>query len=247
MAGAKKGLSPLAWVAIGCGGLLLILGIVAVVGLGWIGGKVKDFAEEAEKNPALASAKAIAWANPDIEVVGSDEVAQTITFRNTKTEDEWTVSFEDVEAGRWTVSKNGEDVTFSATEADGVTVTRSGGDEAGTVRLGGTDTSGVPSWAPIYPDAEVQPGMRSSSGGKVQGMLNLEIQDEAESVVTWYQQTLEAAGFQVEITRIDSSNAAIPAMASLVAKNQDEGREVNVAVRGDGSPVTAMVQYNGAP
>lgn len=52
----KKGLGALGWLGIGCGGIV-VLGIIGVVlFFVFFGGKMKDFAEDAVKNPTRAGA-----------------------------------------------------------------------------------------------------------------------------------------------------------------------------------------------
>ena len=52
----KKGTSPLVWILAGCGGLIVIVGIIFAVLAYWGVHKVKGYAETARKNPAVAAA-----------------------------------------------------------------------------------------------------------------------------------------------------------------------------------------------
>lgn len=52
----KKGLGPLAWIGIGCGSILLLAVIASVVFYFAFGPKIKEFAEDAQKNPTRATA-----------------------------------------------------------------------------------------------------------------------------------------------------------------------------------------------
>lgn len=115
-AAKKKGLSTLAWVLIGCGGLI-VLGLVLFVAGGlFVGSKVKQFAEEAQKNPVAAIGKAYAMVTPDVEFVSADEEAKTLTLRNTKTGKSITISADDLEKGR--ISFEGEDGSITVGGAD---------------------------------------------------------------------------------------------------------------------------------
>ena len=95
----KKGLSPWAWVAIGCGGLLLVAMIVMMVGGMFVAKKVGDFAEDFEENPA-AAAEMLIKMNPDLELVDSDRDAGTMTIRNKEDGEVITVNYEDIEKGK---------------------------------------------------------------------------------------------------------------------------------------------------
>src|SRR5678810_419501 len=89
---AKKGMSTGAKVAVGCLiALVLCVGgcfVMTAIGLKWAGGKVKNFAEKAEKDPDYGVYQAALWAfkaNPDYDVVSSDDAAKSITVREKKT------------------------------------------------------------------------------------------------------------------------------------------------------------------
>ncbi|HVR97292.1 MAG TPA: hypothetical protein VMW27_11805, partial [Thermoanaerobaculia bacterium] len=105
---AKKGLSPLAWVGIGCGALLVVGFIVFAIITFVIGRKVKQMAD----NPDAAAMTAIEWvikANPDVELVKSDPDTKTFTVRDKKTGEVTTVSLEDAKNGKFSVKKQGAD------------------------------------------------------------------------------------------------------------------------------------------
>ena len=78
----KKGLGPLAWVGIGCGSLIVI-GIIVFTIIGVIvGPKVKQFAEDAQKNPTRTMATTmISVSVGTIEMVAEDDANQRYTVR----------------------------------------------------------------------------------------------------------------------------------------------------------------------
>jgi hypothetical protein len=78
----KKGLGPLAWIGIGCGGIvvLVIVGIVAFTVL--FGGKIKQFAEDVQKNPTRTTANAmVTMSAGQFEMVAEDDVNKRYTVR----------------------------------------------------------------------------------------------------------------------------------------------------------------------
>ena len=79
-AGQKKGLSGLAWLGIGCGGLI----VLAIVGFAivafFFGSKVKDFTTEAAKNPTKAAASMMVSMGVG-EIVAEDDVNKRYTVR----------------------------------------------------------------------------------------------------------------------------------------------------------------------
>ena len=130
----KKGLPVLAWVAIGCGAIV-ILTLVAFGALGFFAVRkgtemvkeatgadsVSEFVEGFEKNPARAAAETAIRLNPELELVSSDDEAGTITFRNSRTGETATVDFEEIAQGRLSITTDEGDYSFDA--SDGVTVT----------------------------------------------------------------------------------------------------------------------------
>ena len=95
----KKGLSPWAWVAIGCGGLLVLFAIVVTMSGMFVAKKVGDYAEEFKENPA-AAAELLIKMNPELELVDSDREAGTMTIRNKEDGEVITVNYEDIEQGQ---------------------------------------------------------------------------------------------------------------------------------------------------
>jgi hypothetical protein len=78
----KKGLGPLAWVGIGCGGIVVLVIIAFVVFGVLFGGKIKQFAEDAQKNPARATATTIVTMSAgQLEMVAEDDANKRYTIR----------------------------------------------------------------------------------------------------------------------------------------------------------------------
>ncbi len=92
---ARKGLHPLAWIAIGCGGLIVV-GVVVAMVLGIFAAKKLG---EVGDNPAKAAEWFIKM-NPDLELVEHDESAGTMTVRQESTGETVTANSEDLKEGR---------------------------------------------------------------------------------------------------------------------------------------------------
>ncbi len=82
----KKGLGPLAWLGIGCGGIV-VLGIIGfVIVTVMFGGKIKEFADEAQKNPTRATASIMVKASAgQFEFVAEDDTNKRYTVREKQT------------------------------------------------------------------------------------------------------------------------------------------------------------------
>ena len=81
----KKGLGALAWVGIGCGGII-VLAIIGIVISGMMfGGKIKQFAEDAQKNPTRATASLMVSASAgQFEMIAEDDANKRYTVREKK-------------------------------------------------------------------------------------------------------------------------------------------------------------------
>jgi hypothetical protein len=82
----KKGLGALAWLGIGCGGLVVLLIIlVAVVGMR-LGPALKQFGADAQKNPTKATAEMmVKIGNGQFEMIAEDEPNKRYTIRQKTT------------------------------------------------------------------------------------------------------------------------------------------------------------------
>ena len=110
----KKGLGPLAWIGIGCGGLL-VLGIIAFAVFAIVlAPKVKKFADEAEKNPTRAAASLMVTVSAgQMEMVVEDDANKRYTVKQ-KQNGKLTTIY-------WSKKKNAPEVIqgdFSAIPAD---------------------------------------------------------------------------------------------------------------------------------
>lgn len=82
----KKGLGTGAKIGIGCGVIVLLAIIAAVIGSVMLGGKIKEFADEAQKNPTRATASMMVKVSAGtIEMVAEDDANKRYTVKETKT------------------------------------------------------------------------------------------------------------------------------------------------------------------
>ncbi len=81
----KKGLGALAWVGIGCGGLIFLIVIALAIGMFFFGGKIKQFAEDAQKNPTRTMATTmVTVSGGGFEMVNEDDANKRYTVREKK-------------------------------------------------------------------------------------------------------------------------------------------------------------------
>ncbi|MEO5716851.1 MAG: hypothetical protein ABIT37_25450 [Luteolibacter sp.] len=121
----KKGLGTGAKIGIGCGGLVLlvIVGIIIAVVMG--AGKLKNFAEEAQKNPTRATATMMVSASMgNMEMVAEDDANKRYTVKEKKSGTMTTIY--------WSAKKNAPEVIpgdFSAIPAETATPAPDAGSE----------------------------------------------------------------------------------------------------------------------
>jgi len=78
----KKGLGPLAWIGIGCGGIIALTVIGIVIFSLTFGSKIKQFAEDAQKNPTRTAASMMVTVSAgQIEMVEEDDANKRYTVR----------------------------------------------------------------------------------------------------------------------------------------------------------------------
>lgn len=241
-AAKKKGLSPLAWVGIGCGGLLLLaivaFVIAAALGLSWLGGQMEEF----EDNPAMASAKMMVRVNPEIELVEADDEAGTLTIRNKETGEVMTVGLDEIEEGRITFESEGEEITMGVEEGEegeGAFTVR---DREGktTFRVGAGGEEDVPEWVPRYRDVEVEGTMYQSSPDEVSGAFTFETEDSVDEVIEYFEGAFEDAGLAE--TGRNTYQAGEVRGATLTGEGG--GRTVSLLLNAQGGTTRGTVTYS---
>jgi len=236
---AKKKTSPLVWVLVGCGGILLIGLLVLALGTYFVGKKITSFAKDAEKNPAVAAAKVMAMVNPDIEIVSSDDEAGTVTLRNTKTGEEITMNAEDISQGRLKFkNEKGEEVTFETHGEDG-----KGGlsvkSDKGEMHFGSGDAASIPAWLPAYPGARPDGTYSARTPDGDTGGYSFETGDSADEVASFFRRELEDAGFSIDSSGKQSAGSTM--IANLTASSG--GKKVTVAVTQEGGSTRVVIGY----
>jgi hypothetical protein len=217
----KKGTSALVWILAGCGGLIVVLGLIFAGLTYWGFHKVKGYAELAKKNPALAAAKLMVAANPNVEIVSEDDNAGTITVRDKKTGEEITMNAEDIKNGRLKFSnKKGEEVTFEGSGKPGKEGFKIESSK-GTMTFGGAEGEAPPAWVPTYPGGKTIATSREKTAEGFTGTFSFQTGDPVEAVTTRYETELKAKGFDV-------NRVSMATMVNLTAKGDGGKRTVNV-------------------
>lgn len=218
--GPPKKSNVLKWVLIGIGAFFMLI-VIAVVGLGlFVAQKAKQAGLDSElikKSPALAAAKMMVAANPDVELVSADEGKQEITVREKKTGKVYTMSFEDAKNGKFTMKENGKT----------------------TLTVGGK--AKVPAWVPDYPASDPQGAFSAQGEDGASGTFTFKTKDSSDKVVKYYQDQFKASGLTVTSNITNQSGQSAAGMLS--AQDEANKHTVTVIVGAEGSDTTVAVTY----
>jgi hypothetical protein len=234
----KKGLSPWAWVAIGCGGLIVLSFIVVSMSGMFLAKKAADFVEDVQENPE-AAAEMLIKMNPDLELVESDRDAGTITIREKESGEVITVNYEDIEKGKLSFETDEGEMTFSASEdsEEGLFTVTTEGEE--TVRIGSSDMDSLPDWVPVFPDATATGTYSATTADGVGGSFQLTSSESAEEVLAYYVEQLEGEGWSVQKTEYSGPDGK---GGQVIASMED--RTVMVILSTSEEGTQAMVNYS---
>jgi len=236
----KKKLGPLAWVLIGCGGLIILAGVLVLAGGFFIAYKAKQAGLDPElmrKNPALAVTKLIAAMNPDIEVLKVDDARGIITVRDKKQNKVLTINLEDAKKGRIVFQEAGKEAVSIEAHGDGSSGTLDIKSAEGSMHIGAGGTA--PAWVPSYPGSSPEGTFATKGAEGEAGSFHFSTKDPVDKVVNWYADALKKAGFQATSNVmqqdgkasggvVSGENAATRQTVTVILGSGDQGASVNV-------------------
>lgn len=237
----KKKVSPWVWVAVGCGGLILVAALVLAILTFWVFKKGKEFVSGAEKNPAVAAAKVAAALDPDIEVVDADDEAGTVTIRNRKTGEVITLDAKDIQKGRIAFSdEKGKKVRIESSEKEGGVRFSS---EEGEVLFGSSVS--LPAWVPVPAGTKLEGGLAASGKRGKGGAAGFKTAMTASEVLAFYERELKGSGFSPTVSKFEQDGRVL---GGLVQGKHVDGRSVLVTVsREDDLTHVALTYEEGQP
>ncbi len=256
---AKQGTSPWVWIAVGCGGLVVV-GFLIFLALGFFvfnktkevveettgSGSISDFIKDVQENPSKTLAEAAVRANPDLELVSTDDEAGTITFTNTRTGEQATFNFEDIAEGRFSMTTDeGEYRVDANQDGEGEGGFTFSGPDGQETRIGASaDLSAVPDWVPRYPGmAETQSTLHSTTAEGMMGAFTGKSTDDAQQVVDHFKQLFEDKGW-----KIGGESMTRTGETAFGGINGDlgDGRSVNVVIMESAGNTQVTINYNQA-
>ncbi|MGA2040763.1 MAG: zinc ribbon domain-containing protein [Bryobacteraceae bacterium] len=215
---AQRKTSPLVWILVIILGLF-VLGGVGVVGVGmFVVHKAHQLGfdpDEWHRNPGLAASRMITAFNPNMELVRINEGDNTITMRDKRNGHVVTMSFNDVQRGRFRMNVRG--------------------DNGANVEIGG-DSSKIPSWIPAYPGAKPEVAFSGSSDQGEGGTFTFKTSDSAQDVMKFYQDKINGMGLKTNLVANSSDGGTI-------AASEENGRSLNVTAGASGGQTSVTVIY----
>lgn len=216
--------SPLVWV------LVIVLGLFVLGGLA-VGGLALFVAHKAReagistdlwrRNPAAATARILAAANPDIQIVSEDDGAGTVSVRDRKTGKTMTWNLDQAKQGRFSITAEDEN-----------------GKNA-TVEFGAGSIDKLPVWVPSYPRAKLQ-GTFSVTGNSSEGAggnFSFSSSDSADKILSFYQDNIRDLGMKIQV------NTTTPEGGVITATDDDRKRSLNIIVHRGSDETTVNVTY----
>ncbi len=199
--------SPLVWVLAGCGGLIVIVALI----FGVIAYKARQFVHTAQHNPAYSIARLAAAANPDIEVLSTDEDKGTMTVRNKKTGETLTINLQDAAKGKFVFEQNGKKAEINA-QAQGDKGSFEIKSSEGSVKFG-TDNK-MPEWLPAYPGATPKGVFSAQGPNGLSGSCTFTTNDSIDQVVRYFEDELKKAGMKVTTNSMQQNGSTGFSMVS---------------------------------
>jgi hypothetical protein len=231
---APKKTSPLIWILAGVLGLFALMGVVVIAGGLFVAKKASEMAA----NPGLAAVKLMVAANPDLELVSSDEGTGKVTIREKQTGKVVTANFDQIKDGRITFEQDGEKVSIEAPK-NGDAIEIKGKDAA--VHIGGD--AKLPHWLPAYPGATAKvAGAQSDSAAGQSGMVVFTTGDEPQKVLDFYRDALKKAGIADLLNTTTTSDGKLAGM--LTGQSADQPRSAQVLFGSNEGKTSATITYS---
>ena len=170
----KKGLPPLAWAGIGCGGLALVAVVAGALLVGTCAKKGIQMASGLAANPGKAAAEAMATQHPGIEKVSENEAAGQMTIRLRDSGETVTLGYAELGQGK---------IPFK--------------DATGTLLPPGPgDLAKIPAWVPRYPGASDERAIfHDEDPGRILGMITAKTTESSEAISKFFEDEASKLSF----------------------------------------------------
>lgn len=224
-----KKTSPVVWIIVGVLGLVMVAGMVVIAGGLFVAKKVHD----AASNPALLAAKVMAAANPDVEILSSDDRNGTVTFKEKKSGKVITLDFDQIKQGRLVFEEDGKKVTVNST-TDGVNLT---GSDGSAVQIGSNASAKMPDWLPAYPGSNAQGTFSMQDASQSGAAVSFTTKDAVDKVSSFYDDALRKAGLTTNVNLMQQDGKTSGAMITAESGDKKRSAVVNISAGDDAATV----------
>lgn len=204
---------------------------------------MKEIAAESGGNPAKLMAKLAVAANPDLEIVSTDEAKGEMTLRDKKSGKSITLPLNELAEGKITVKEaDGKTTTVDMSEASNGGKMTIEGPDGKTVISSSAQTSSLPSWMPAYPGASPKEGGFSSETPEgIAGTQSFSTSDGVEKVKQFYAEKFKAGGFETSVNSIESDGS----LTATLSATKGEKTSANVLVLTEDGKTVVTLSYQG--
>lgn len=242
--GETKGISPLVWVAVGCGCLVILAGVSAVFLGGLLVRKAGQTFSDIADDPVMATAERMVKRSPELELVSSDREKGRLEIRDKKSGETYWFDASEITKGRISFGKGDEARTLTFEGEEGRGKVRFEGPEGETeFRVGSGAGGEVPEWLPIPEGAEISEGVFSLDTPESRsGSVTLVTDDSVDDVVAFYREALEGDGWKVSRT---THSGEMGEGAVLNATSPDGKRTLMVGIARKDGRTTVGIYHSG--
>ena len=198
-----------------------------------------------QKNPALAVAKLAVTANPDVEMLSSNDSAGTMVVKDKKTGQVLKLKFDPDKKTMVVTDENGKTGTMQldpsknslvVTDANGKTATITANAQAGNVEVKGPDGSlkmganadKAPNWVPVYPGSNPQGTFSASNGTEQTATYVFVTQDSVDKVVSYYTSAFKSTGMTASNTTTNTDGK----LSGMVSGRDDTNKRTILVTAG---------------
>ena len=220
----RRKTSPVVWILVAFLGLVVLAGVVTMAGGLFLVHKAGQAGVDLDllrRNPGLAVSKIIAVANPNVEVLNTNDGAGTITVRDKKTGKVVTVTFDEARKGHFRFETEGDDGKSAAVEFNG-------------------SPGKIPADIPVYPGAKVEGTFSvTGDGGGGTGsafQYTFTTTDSGRMVMSYYHDKLEDSGMKLSLTTHTADGGMV------IAEDDARGETINVIVEKGPSEGTTSIR-----
>lgn len=210
----KQGLSPLVWVGIVCGSVILVLVVLSILAFGFIKKKIDLYT----KNPEKAAAEMLVRVHPDLEILEQNDEKGEMKIR-VKGGETLTARYNEIAKGK-----------FSFKDAGG-----------NVVQLGGkSDLSDVSPWVPQVAGLSDIRAFQNIRAGKAAGFYTGNTTEPSEAIEAF----VEAEAHKLGLSSSSSSSVSLGEKGHITRSYSDSARELSVNVTHlDGNKRLVTVSY----